>query len=118
MDDIRCGLHLRPISRRRFVQGLALAGVTARLGLERSPARAQDRAQSPGILHGTDFKLDIGATPVNFTGTARMATAVNGRVPAPALYWREGDTVTLRVTNHLPVTSSIHWHGIVLPAAM
>ncbi len=31
-----------------------------------------------------------------------MATAVNGPVPAPTLRWREGDTVTLRVTNRLP----------------
>src|SRR5215207_2209495 len=110
--------QLSQISRRRFVQGLALTGAVAGLGLPRTPSFAQDQAQSPGILRGTDFKLEIGATPVNLTGSARMATAVNGQVPAPALYWREGDTVTLRVTNHLPTTSSIHWHGILLPAAM
>src|SRR3954452_24548467 len=72
------GLHLPPISRRRFVQGLALTGAVAGLGLGRSSARRQDRAQSPSILRGMDFTLDIGATPVNFTGTPRVATAVNG----------------------------------------
>lgn len=70
------------------------------------------------ILRGTEFDLEIGPTPVNFTGTAQVATAVNGQVPAPILYWREGDTITLRVTNRLPVTSSIHWHGILVPAGM
>jgi FtsP/CotA-like multicopper oxidase with cupredoxin domain len=34
------------------------------------------------------------------------------------LYWREGDTVTIRVTNRLTVPTSIHWHGILLPANM
>ena len=43
---------------------------------------------------------------------------VNGQVPAPLLRWREGDTVTLRVSNSLPVRSSIHWHGMIVPADM
>uniref|UniRef100_A0A0S6Z102 Copper resistance protein CopA n=1 Tax=Mizugakiibacter sediminis TaxID=1475481 RepID=A0A0S6Z102_9GAMM len=43
---------------------------------------------------------------------------INGQLPAPLLRWREGDTVTLRVRNTLPTTSSIHWHGIILPADM
>ncbi|WP_273886456.1 multicopper oxidase domain-containing protein, partial [Serratia liquefaciens] len=34
------------------------------------------------------------------------------------LRWREGDTVTLRVTNRLREPTSIHWHGIVLPFEM
>jgi CopA family copper-resistance protein len=55
---------------------------------------------------------------VNFTGTPRMATTINGSIPAPTLYLREGDTVTIRVTNRLPVATSIHWHGIILPYQM
>jgi hypothetical protein len=55
---------------------------------------------------------------VNFTGAARMATTVNGLLPGPTLRWREGTTVTLRVTNRLRVPTSIHWHGIILPADM
>src|SRR5262249_9077476 len=39
-------------------------------------------------------------------------------VPAPTLVWREGDTVTLSVTNRLREDSSIHWHGIRTPAPM
>ena len=34
------------------------------------------------------------------------------------LRWREGDTVTLRVTNRLREATSLHWHGIVLPNEM
>jgi CopA family copper-resistance protein len=71
------------------------------------------------VVHqGTEFNLTIGETPVNFTGRARSAITVNGSLPAPVLRWREGDTVTLRVRNTLAQDSSIHWHGILLPANM
>src|SRR5690606_11639039 len=56
---------------------------------------------SPAVLSGTEFDLRIGFTPVNFTGRRRVATVVNGQLPAPLLRWREGDTVTLRVRNEL-----------------
>src|SRR3546814_10933883 len=36
----------------------------------------------------------------------------------PTLRWREGDTVTIRVKNRLNETTSIHWHGIILPFQM
>ena len=111
------GIHL---PRRRFVQGLALGGVAAGLGLWRGDALAQmPTAAAPRAeLSGTHFELEIGGLPVDFTGRERMATVVNGQLPAPLLRWRQGDTITLRVRNRLPVTSSIHWHGIILPADM
>src|SRR5882757_5126033 len=107
-------------SRRRFVQGLAggaLAVVSARhLGW----AAAADAAagDAGATLSGTEFNLEIGALAVNFTGQPGMATVVNGRLPAPLLRWREGDAITLRVSNRLSAPSSIHWHGIILPADM
>jgi CopA family copper-resistance protein len=70
------------------------------------------------VLAGTEFNLTIAETPVNFTGAPRMATTVNGSIPAPTLRWREGDTVTLHITNHLTEETSIHWHGILLPYQM
>ena len=106
------------LSRRRFVQGLMLGGVAAGLGLRAGTAVAQVASAAPGELRGTHFDLSIGELPVDFTGRRRVATVVNGRLPAPLLRWREGDTVTLRVTNRLRVPSSIHWHGILLPSGM
>ncbi|MBI3561428.1 MAG: copper resistance system multicopper oxidase [Gammaproteobacteria bacterium] len=109
-------------SRRRFVQGLAAGGTLGSLGLLKSSAWALDKSgnssESHQVLHGTEFDLVIDATPVNFTGETRIATVVNGRLPAPELHWREGDTVTLRVTNKLKHSTSIHWHGIILPNPM
>lgn len=107
------------LSRRRFVQGLALGGAVAGLGLLRpSNAWALTSPGQPTALSGTDFALDIVETAVNFTGVARPATTVNGGVPGPLLRWRQGTTVNLRVTNRLSVPTSIHWHGIILPFQM
>jgi len=75
-------------------------------------------AGNAATLAGTDFELTIGETAVNITGRASVATVVNGVLPAPILRWREGDRVTLRVRNALSVETSIHWHGILLPADM
>ncbi|QSX75938.1 copper resistance system multicopper oxidase [Lysobacter arenosi] len=106
-------------SRRRFVTGLSVGGVAAGLGLWRLPAMANPGlATAPQVLTGTQFDLSIGAAAVNFTGHVRPAVTVNGSLPAPILRWREGDTVTLRVANRLDVASSVHWHGILLPANM
>jgi len=107
------------LSRRRFVQGVALGGAAAGLGwLCPSSGWATGRANQPGVLGGTDFALDIGEVPINITGAARWATTVNGSLPGPTLRCRQGDTLTLRVTNRLRVPTSIHWHGIVLPYGM
>lgn len=103
--------------RRRFVQGLAGGGVLAGLGLWRQAAWAQPGAAQRSVV-GHRVQPEIGRTPANFTGAARMATTVNGSIPAPILRWREGDTVTLRVTNRLDEDTSIHWHGILLPTGM
>ena len=106
-----------PLSRRRFVQGLAGGGALAALGNWRA-ALATPAPAAAAPLRGTEFHLEIGETPVNFTGAARVGTTVNGQVPAPLLRWREGDTVTLHVTNRLREQTSIHWHGILLPTEM
>lgn len=111
-------------SRRRFVQGLAAGGAVAGFGLWPRDGVGQRVARAPQVLSGTDFDLRIGETPMDFTGRVRPAVTVNGSLPAPILRWREGTTVTLRVRNELPHGSihghetSIHWHGLLLPANM
>ncbi|GBF31518.1 copper resistance protein A [bacterium MnTg04] len=107
------------ISRRRFVTGAAAGATLLGLGLPtRSLFAATSTRQPVPNLRGTSFDIDIGYKTVNYTGRERPATTFNGSVPGPILRWREGDRVTLRVTNHLAHDSSIHWHGIILPANM
>ena len=105
-------------SRRTFVKGLAAGGLLGGFGLWRTPVWALNSPGQVNELSGTDFELFIGETPVNFTGLPRTALTINGSLPGPLLRWREGDTVTLRVRNRLKDSTSIHWHGILLPANM
>jgi CopA family copper-resistance protein len=98
------------ISRRRVMHGFA--GAAFVLGAARwgsTPA---------AVLSGTQFDLTIDELPVNFTGARRTAVAINGQVPGPTLRFREGDTVTIRVTNRLRETTALHWHGLIVPADM
>ena len=112
------------VSRRQFVQGLMVGGTALGLGLRSEASWALGTAGYPGVLAGTNFALTIGETALNFTGRNRPAITVNGSLPAPILRWKEGTTVNLRVSNALPRGSihgsdtSIHWHGILVPANM
>ncbi len=115
-------------SRRRFISGLAAGGAVLAGSSLLAPAWASGKLAREGaastalgmapVLRGTEFDLTIAETMVNFTGSPRMATTINGSIPSPILRWREGDTITLRVKNTLNVSSSIHWHGIILPYQM
>jgi CopA family copper-resistance protein len=115
-------LDLQPqnLSRRRFVLGVAGSSLMAGLGFTPSILSAAVNLVQTGqpTLKGKVFDLNISEQTVNFTGASAIATTVNGSLPAPTLRFKEGDTVTLRVTNHLKETSSIHWHGLILPSGM
>jgi CopA family copper-resistance protein len=108
-------------SRRRFVQGLAGGGLLS-AGLASSHyvygSPQMSAARRPEVLRGKTFNLSIDETMVNFTGSTRRATAINGSIPAPTLRWKEGQEVTINVTNHLNRQTSLHWHGMILPFQM
>ena len=126
MSSIRYGETGGVVSptRRRFIQGIAAAGAVSALGFWPKPGWALRSPGQPEVLSGTEFDLSVGETLVNFTGKIRPAVTINGSLPAPLLRWKEGSTVVLRVRNALPAGSihgpdtSIHWHGILLPANM
>ena len=103
------------LTRRRFVQGIAASGIIA---AALSPERRARAAALLPVLSGTEFQLDIAPLAVNMTGRPHTATAINGQIPGPTLRWRDGDTVTLAVTNRLAEPTSIHWHGIRVPSSM
>ena len=105
------------ISRRQFVAGVTAGGLLMARPLTLNAA-APAGTRSPVTLQGDRFDLGIGYQDVNFTGRPRIATVVNGTLPAPILRWREGQDVVLRVRNDLADDSSIHWHGILLPPEM
>jgi bilirubin oxidase len=42
--------------------------------------------------------------------------AYNGRIPGPTLEVHEGDRVIIHFRNELPEPTTVHWHGLNLPA--
>jgi CopA family copper-resistance protein len=107
------------LSRRHFVLGASSALALTTLPLSQTTfANSQAPTANAKVLSGNQFDLQIGYQKVNYTGQTRIATTVNGSLPAPILRWKEGERIKLRVTNNLQEDSSIHWHGIVLPSTM
>lgn len=62
-----------------------------------------------------EYDLTVRDTIVTYTGKEEKALAINGQIPAPALYFTEGDTAVIRVHNKTKGETTIHWHGLILP---
>lgn len=61
------------------------------------------------------YDLYISDTMLHDKGKMVMAMAINGTIPAPTLYFTEGDTAEIYVHNKMNMETSIHWHGLILP---
>ncbi|HVS63423.1 MAG TPA: copper resistance system multicopper oxidase [Thermoanaerobaculia bacterium] len=118
----------QPLTRRQLLRTAGVLGATgalrpllpawARSGVHDAPLRG-DTNTGLRELSGTRFDLEIGHSSVVIDGRRGNAITINGTVPGPLLRWREGDEVTLRVSNRLHHhDTSIHWHGILLPPGM
>ena len=105
------------ITRRHFVLGASCALAAAALPFPRQALASAVRNHMT-TLTGKVFNLSIDYKRVNFTGSGQLATVINQSLPGPVLRWKEGDKVTLRLTNNLAHSSSIHWHGLILPFKM
>ena len=109
------------LTRRRLLRSIvATGGLVGFEMLLPAWARTGERADVSGLsaLSGTSFDLDIANAKISLDGKLGHAILVNGHLPAPLLRWREGEEITLNVTNHLEEDTSIHWHGILLPFQM
>ena len=70
------------------------------------------------ILTGNEFDLYVSKKPVIVNGKSSMATLINNSLPAPTLKMVEGETVVIRVHNQMNESTSIHWHGLLVPFEM
>lgn len=86
--------------KRKFIIGFIVTGSLLSL-----PGVAQRRVE---------YDLYIRDTLVNYTGKEFKALAVNGQIPAPPLYFTEGDSAVIRVHNQTDRPTSIHWHGMLV----
>ncbi len=84
------------------------AGGAARYWLGRNEAPA-----------GHDYELIAAPLDVELVpGHMTSAWAFGGSAPGKELRVRQGDWLRVRFINHLPVPTTIHWHGIRLPLEM
>jgi len=74
----------------------------------------------PDTLSGTVFNLNIRDTFAQIvpTGNQTITGGINGKIWGPTLFFQKGDTVHMNVNNQLNDSTTIHWHGMHLPAVM
>jgi FtsP/CotA-like multicopper oxidase with cupredoxin domain len=85
---------------------------------------AQDTLSVPPVLQNLStvpgvVEMTLTAAPARLSlvpGTVTDVYAYNGRVPGPTLVVREGDRVIIHFHNALPEPSTVHWHGVHVPA--
>jgi len=66
-------------------------------------------------------RVDLEAREIDWEfvpGQRTRAWAFGGQVPGPTIEAQVGDVLEIRVTNHLPEPTVVHWHGLRIPAAM
>lgn len=109
-------------SRRELIKslgkGLFVTGIGATLPLPvwaKSTTKPQPAFKSP---LPKVFNLEIGPHSQKIDGKKGKFTAINGTVPGPLLRFKEGETVRLNVKNNLKADTSLHWHGLIVPANM
>ncbi|QQX91772.1 copper resistance system multicopper oxidase [Gluconobacter sphaericus] len=106
------------LTRRRFVTGIGAGGLL--VSLPRSSHAFSSKASSGIIppMPSDRWDLKIGHTRISLDGKTMHAPTAGGTVPGPILRWKQGDTVSINVTNTLNEPTSIHWHGIRTPSNM
>ena len=96
--------------------GVALGAALARV----QPTWAQHGAHAqPAPTGGAgpiDLRIHYATLPIG--ERPGRATCINGSLPGPLVRLREGENAILRVTNALDEDTSIHWHGVLVPAPM
>ena len=79
-----------------------------------------DRPLQPRIVDGVKvFHLDLEVIQWSILADRPVnAYAVNRQVPGPRIELEQGDHVRFVVTNHLPESTTLHWHGLIVPNTM
>ncbi len=88
------------------------------------PAASSVAPVGPPVLENVStsprtVEVTITASPTRMSlipNTTSAAYAYNGRIPGPLLEVHEGDRVIVHFHNNLPEPTTIHWHGLHIPA--
>ena len=72
----------------------------------------------PLISWAGEYSLTVDRVTIDTGDFRKQGIGYNGASPGPILRFREGEEVTIHVTNNLDEPTSVHWHGLVLPYQM
>jgi FtsP/CotA-like multicopper oxidase with cupredoxin domain len=81
-----------------------------------APSTPQPFAREPREIH-VDLEARETAWEISPDRTV-SAWGYEGSVPGPTIVGHVGDTLVAHLVNNLPEATSIHWHGLRLPASM
>ena len=84
-------------------------------GVKAAVASAAFIALAATTSYAGTYNLTIDNTTIKVSESSTPAMAINGTVPGPVLRFKEGENITINVTNKLDEDTSIHWHGLILP---
>ena len=82
------------------------------------PVSAKGNTTNNTYLEGNEINLQVDQSKILIGDRQGKGTILNKSLPAPILRFQEGQTAVINVTNNLKEDTSIHWHGIILPANM
>lgn len=85
-----------------------------------APEARGDKVLAPRIENGVKV-FDIKAEIIRWNilpDVAVEAYAYNRQVPGPRLQVTEGDHVRINFRNALPESTTVHWHGLIVPNEM
>ena len=118
--------------RRRFIKKMTYSGSALAFANSMSASwanpigRTKDAADAAdlttnygdGVVSGNTIDLTVAQQSKRIAGGISNPITVNGLSPGPLIRLKEGQSVNINVTNHLKDSTSIHWHGFILPFNM
>jgi len=73
---------------------------------------------SPAYGTVRDYYLVIDQQEVRVGDKQASGMTINGSIPGPTLYFKEGDLARIHVENRMDLSTSVHWHGLLVPPTM
>ena len=118
----RSSIISHPLSRRQVLKGGAALGLGSAAAMGLTPAWAspwgRTNVYAQGVEEGPEISLAIRRESIPIDGQEAHPITINGTSPGPLIRLKEGQDAVLRVTNLLDESTSIHWHGLILPPEM
>lgn len=112
------------MKRRDFIKMLGVIGASSALPLGVASAFASDKAPAlpiPGLLKSDasgQISINIQEGQTSWFGKSARTWGYNGALLGPTLSLRRGEKVNMNVTNSLPESTALHWHGLEVPGVV